>query len=64
MTRPRSRYRDTVLWTAVAATLAELQTSGEVKVETAPDYVIEHFCRELVAKHLVSEEALEIARGD
>jgi hypothetical protein len=64
MTPPRSRYRDTALWAAVATTVAELQTTGEVKVETAPDYVIEHICRELVAKRLVSEAALEIARGD
>jgi hypothetical protein len=64
MTLLHSRYRDTALWAAVAATLAELQTTGEVKLETAPEYVIEHICRELVAKRLVGEAALEIARGD
>lgn len=58
MTRPRSHYRDTALWSAVAAMLADLQATGEVRVETAPDYVIDYLCRELVAKRLVSETAL------
>jgi DNA-binding HxlR family transcriptional regulator len=64
MTPPRSYYRGTPLWRAVAAIVTELQATGEVKLETAPDYVIEHICRELVAKRLVGEAALEIARGD
>jgi hypothetical protein len=64
MTPPRSRFHDTALWTALATMLAELQATGEVKIETAPDYVIDHFCRELVAKRLVSESALDIARGE
>ena len=38
--------------------LGDLQATGEVRVETAPDYVIDYLCRELVAKRLVSETAL------
>ncbi|HET9797085.1 MAG TPA: hypothetical protein VFP90_03825 [Gemmatimonadaceae bacterium] len=64
MTRPLSTYRNTPLWGAVAAALAELQTTGEVKVETAPDYVIEFICRELVAKRLVTETALAAPPSD
>jgi hypothetical protein len=64
VTRPRSNYRDTPLWGAVAGALAELQTTGEVKVETAPDYVIEFICRELVAKRVVTETALAAPPGD
>jgi hypothetical protein len=48
-----SPYRDTPLWVVLAAALAELTTSREITVNTAPDYVIDYLCRELVAKKLV-----------
>lgn len=64
MTRPESDYRGTPLWVAVAGALAELQATGEVKVETAPDYVIEYICGELVAKRFVTETALAVPPGD
>jgi hypothetical protein len=64
VTRPRSNYRDTPLWQAVAGALAELQTTGELKVETAPDYVIEFICRELVAKRFVTDTALADPSSD
>lgn len=51
--RSFSEYRDTPLWTAVEEVLAELVASHEVTVNTAPEYVIEQICRELVAKKLV-----------
>jgi hypothetical protein len=51
-------YRDTQLWAAVASVFAELQASGEVRVDTAPEYVIGYFCRELVAKSIVTPAAL------
>jgi len=35
------------------AALAELAASHELSVNTAPDYIIEYLCRELVAKRLV-----------
>ena len=54
--RPHSQYRDTPLWAALEAAVAELANSREITVNTAPDYVIEHLCRELVAKKLVVAE--------
>ena len=56
--RPYMTYRDTQLWAAVASVFADLQSSGEVRVDTAPEYVIGYFCRELVAKSLVTPAAL------
>ena len=53
-------YRDTHLWRAVASVVADLQASGEVHVETAPEYVIGYLCRELAAKGVVTREALTI----
>jgi hypothetical protein len=53
--RPLSHYRDTPLWLALQAAVLELSNSREITVNTAPDYVIEHLCRELVAKKLVVE---------
>jgi hypothetical protein len=38
--------------------VAELEASGEVRVETAPDYVIGYLCRELALKGVVTQEAL------
>ena len=51
--RQHSQYRDTPLWVALQGAIAELASSREITVNTAPDYVIEHLCRELVAKKLV-----------
>lgn len=51
-------YRDTHLWRAVASMVADLQASGEVRVDTAPDYVIGYLCQELAAKGVVTREAL------
>jgi hypothetical protein len=58
MTRPYTAYRDTALWGAVASVLKDLQASGEVRVETAPEYVIGYICRELAAKAVVADAAL------
>jgi hypothetical protein len=58
MIPPVSRYRDSALWSAVDVILAELKTTGEITVNTAPHYVIEYICRELIAKKLVTEPGL------
>ena len=58
MSRPYPTYRDTPLWAAVASALADLQASGEVRVDTAPEYVIGYVCRELAAKSIVVPAAL------
>jgi hypothetical protein len=42
----------------VASALADLQASGEVRVDTAPEYVIGYVCRELAAKSIVVPAAL------
>jgi hypothetical protein len=54
MTRPRSQYRDTPLWMALEAAIAELTSSREIVINTAPEYVIDYLCQELVAKKLVT----------
>jgi len=51
--RSFEEHRDTPLWAAVEATIAELAATLEVSVNTAPDYVIGRLCQELVAKQLI-----------
>ena len=63
MSPPRSQYQNTPLWAAVASTLADLQATGELKIETGADYVIDHLCRELAAKRVVTDAAVAIAPG-
>ena len=63
MSRMRSQFRHTPLWAAVASTVAELQATGEVRVETDVEYVIDFLCRELVAKQMVTAAASDIAPG-
>lgn len=58
MQRPFDEYRDTPLWRALAGALVELESSGEVRIETAPDYVIGFLCRELAVKWIVASSAL------
>ena len=58
MTRPYEQYRDTPLWSALASALRDLEASREVKVETAPDYVIGYMCQELAAKWVVASSGL------
>ena len=48
-----ARYRDTPLWKAVEGSIAELTSTREITVNTAPDYVIGYLCRELMAKKLI-----------
>lgn len=56
--RPYDEYKDTVLWSAIEELVAELSATGEVAVNTAPQYVIGYICRELAAKKIVVAEAL------
>jgi hypothetical protein len=51
--RPHAQYRDTPLWAALETAITELAGSREITVNTAPDYVLEYLCRELMAKKLV-----------
>lgn len=50
--RQIAEYRNTPLWTALESAIDELAASRELSVNTAPEYVIEYLCRELVAKKL------------
>lgn len=63
MPRARSQFEHTPLWAAVASTLTALQASGEVKIDTEVSYVIDHLCRELVAKRVVTPAAADVAPG-
>jgi hypothetical protein len=63
MSRTRSQFLHTPLWAAVASTVAELQATGEVRIDTEIDYVIDYLCRELVAKRVVTDAAAEVAPG-
>jgi hypothetical protein len=56
--RQYDEYRNTPLWRAVQSIVAELESSGEIKIETAPEYVIGYMCRELAAKWVVASSAL------
>jgi hypothetical protein len=53
-----TQYRDTALWRGVERMLADLEASGEVRVDTAPDYVIGFICQELAARNLVAPSAI------
>ena len=57
--RPVSEYRETPLWAAVEAIITELVASRELAMNTAPEYVVDYLCRELVAKKLVVPAACE-----
>ena len=63
MSRSRSKFQHTPLWAAVASTLAELQTTAELRIDTDVDYVIDYLCRELVAKGVVKSAASNVAPG-
>ena len=63
MKQPASAHRDSVLWSALKTTLDELTKTGEIVINTAPDYVIAHLCRELAAKQLVTGAALASRDG-
>jgi hypothetical protein len=51
--RPHSQHRDTPLWAALEAAIGELTSSDEITINTAPDYVLDYLCRELMAKRVV-----------
>ncbi len=59
MTREFDEYRGTPLWKAVEATLRELVATREVRIDTAPEYVVGYVCRELAAKRVVATSAVE-----
>jgi hypothetical protein len=63
MSRARSQFQHTPLWAAVASTIAELQATGEVRIDTEVDYVVDYLCRELVAKRVVTGAAADVAPG-
>ncbi len=52
------RKTENPLWNALSGALADLTTSREVTVETAPDYVIGYLCQELAAEWVVASAAL------
>ena len=59
MTRPFSEQRDSALWRALEQIITELVATEEITVNTAPEYVIGYFCRELAAKQMVSPRATD-----
>jgi hypothetical protein len=63
MAKIYSNYQGTALWRALAGALKELEATGEIRIETAPDYVIGYFCQELAAKRLVESSSLKRDRG-
>jgi len=58
-----NEFQDSVLWLAVGGILSELNTTGEIAINTSPDYVIAFICQELSAKKLVTAEALRQRSG-
>ena len=58
MPRSYDEYRDTPLWRALADALADLEASGELKIQTASTYVIGYLYEELVAKSVITSSAL------
>lgn len=56
--RPLDDYRHTPLWRAIAKAVADLEASREVTLGTAPEYVIGYLCQELVARRIVSDDAM------
>jgi hypothetical protein len=63
MSRTRSQFQHTPLWTALASTIAELQATGELRVDTDVNYVIDYLCRELAAKQVVTSAAIDVTPG-
>jgi hypothetical protein len=59
----RSQFQHTPLWAAVASTVAELQATGELRVDTDVNYVIDYLCRELAAKQVVTPAAIDLSPG-
>jgi hypothetical protein len=59
----RSQFQHTPLWAAVASTIAELQATGELRVDTDLNYVVDYLCRELAAKQVVTPAAIDLSPG-
>ena len=57
MSNAFEEYRDTPLWRVVAAALTELETTREIAVATAPEYVIGYLCERLVAGRIATSAA-------
>jgi hypothetical protein len=57
-----SVYRDSALWSVLEEILQELMATGEITINTAPDYVVAYLCGELAAKKVVSEAGLGVGR--
>jgi hypothetical protein len=55
--RAFDQYRDSALWRALDEIVSELKATGEVSLNTAPDYVIGYLCAELTARKMVSPGA-------
>jgi hypothetical protein len=45
MDRSPDDLKDSALWIALQNTIAELTTTGEISVNTAPEYVIAYLCQ-------------------
>jgi hypothetical protein len=58
MPRSYDEYKYTPLWRALASAVKELEVSKELKIETAPEYIIGYIYQELVAKSVVELDAL------
>lgn len=59
MTRPFAEHRDSALWRALEQIITELVATQEIAINTAPEYVIGYFCRELTAKQMIASRGAE-----
>jgi hypothetical protein len=57
MTHPFDEYKDTRLWHVVAAAVAELEATREIRIDTGRDYVIGYLCRRLIDGHVTDPAA-------
>jgi len=59
VTQPFAEYRGSALWRALEQIMTELVATEEITINTAPEYVIGYFCRELTVKQMTSPRASE-----
>ena len=59
MRRPCAEHRDSALWRALEQIITELVATQEITINTAPEYVIGYFCRDLTAKQMIASRGSE-----
>ena len=60
LNHPYTEFERSRLWLVMEKAVSELEENNDIRLTTAPEYVIGYFCKQLSEADLINELGLEL----